>query len=135
MFKFEGWREGDLLCVRMSGFVPSDQVEILKKRMLDLLATMNGRPFKVFCDLRGLKAVSPRVLKELKEIDDYLYESTATKVGSVFDSIIAQVQHLRTANDSRNGEMFRTGRSKIFTNPDKCREWLMEERTIADAGE
>lgn len=84
--------------------------------------------------MRGLKAISPRAQKELGEIDEFLYDSSVSKVGTVFDSIIAQVQHLRIAHNSKAKAMFDTGRSMIFTDPGKCRAWIEETGAENAAG-
>ena len=126
--------EGRTLYLRASGFVPSEQAEDLKRQVLELLHGMDGQPFKVLFDLRGLKAISPRAQKELGEIDEYLFDSSVCKVGTVFDSIIAKVQHLRTAHNSKAKAMFDTGRSMIFTDPGKCRAWLEETGAQNAAG-
>ena len=124
LFSLEHRIEGRTLYLRASGFVPSEQAQDLKNKVLELLRGMDGQPFKVLFDLRGLKAISPRAQKELGEIDEFLYDSCVSKVGTVFDSIIAQVQHLRTAHNGKAKAMFDTGRSMIFTDPAKCRAWI-----------
>ena len=119
-------REDDLLTIRVSGFVFLYEAGSLKEEILKELDKVNGTPFRVMFDLRGMKAVNPSVLKGLKELDDYLYESSAVKIGTVFDTIIARIQHLRTAEESKGRNEMNTNRSKIFSNPDECRSWLKE---------
>jgi len=128
-------REDDLLTIRVSGFVFLYEAGSLKEQIIAELEKVKGTPFRVMFDLRGMKAVNPSVLKGLKELDDYLYESSAVKIGTVFDSLIAKIQHLRTAEESKGRNEINVSRSKIFSNPDECRAWLKEGAPGNAAGE
>jgi len=75
-------------------------------------------------DLRGLKALDPRTASALKDIDTFLYESTVTKCGTVFDSIIAKLQHARLAKEGIGEECFEDARTRVFADPGECLAWL-----------
>ena len=131
LFKYDCTKEGDCIFFRVSGFAVGEAIFELKNKIISELKTMEGKPFKTMFDLRGLKALDPRGQKHLQELDDYLYECSAVKVGTVSDGLIAKIQHLRVANDSRAKEMFDKGRSKIFTDPNECRAWIKGEKWVS----
>lgn len=123
-FQFTCKIESDMIYFRASGFAVFSKIRHLRDTVISELKKMEGRPFKIMFDLRGLKALDPNSAKALQEIDDYLYECSATKVGTVLDSIVAKVQHMRLVKDSKAKEMLESGRSKIFSDPEECRKWL-----------
>lgn len=125
-FTFECTEENDLICFRASGFALSAKILFLKDEIIKKLESMKGSPYRVMFDLRGLKALDPRAVSAMAEIDRFLCseDCTAIKMGTVLDSILAKIQHVRMAKDADGKRMMDSGRAKFFDNYDECRAWL-----------
>ena len=124
LLNYECTHEKDFVCFKISGFNAANETIGLKEAIISELKSMEGRPFKVMFDLRGLNAFDPNALKQLEEIDNYLSECSVTKIGVLFDGNIIKEQYTRTLQKSKAGEMLETSRFMIFTNPNQCLAWL-----------
>ena len=123
-FYYECTRDGNVIRFKLTGFIIANKIRHLQEAIISELKSLEGKPFKIFFDFRGLKALDPRAAMALKEIGDYLYDSSAIKVGTVFDNVLPKLQHLRLIKDGKAQESINAGRAKIFSNADECLAWL-----------
>ncbi len=123
---YECKQEGMLLSFRVTGFITLQKTIEIKTKIIAEINAAEGRkaPYKILFDLRGLKAVDPRAIDALHEIDKVVYESSALKVGTVLDSVIAKLQQLRVANEYPMDNAF------VFSDYDKCLRWLNDETDL-----
>ena len=124
-FSYECQREGNLVKFRITGFMPyqKEKIENLKEEIIKEIKAQEEKkiPYKILFDLRGLKVLDPRVGEALHAINKVVYESSAVKVGTVLDSVIAKLQQLRVANE------YPMDNALIFSDYDKCIKWLNDE--------
>jgi hypothetical protein len=133
LLNFECKREGNLVRLKTNGCGIINDTAYVKETILSELKPFKGNPFKILFDLRGFKqALDPRGQAALEEIDNYLYESSMVKIGTVVDSLIAKIQHSRIAakDTNRAKEMLENDRARIFTNINECLAWLNEGDTV-----
>ena len=123
-FYYECTQDGNVIRFKLTGFIIANKILHLKEAIISELKSLEGQPFKIFFDFRGLKALNPQAATVLKEISDYLYDSSAIKVGTVFDNVLPKLQHLRLIKDGKAQESIDAGRAKIFGNADECLTWL-----------
>jgi hypothetical protein len=126
MFNFEYTftRDGDILCFKATGFTTYDKGGHLVESIIKEIETAKneGRPYKILFDLRGLKALDPRTTTLVKELDQVVYESSAVKVGTVLDNILAQIQQKRLIGT----EYDLKERGLLTSDYEKCLAWLKE---------
>ena len=120
-FHYECKQDGDLNIFTITGFMFYNRhhhvIDDVAQKIKEL--DEQKHPYRVLFDLRGLKAVEPRMLAKIKELDKVIYESKVTKVALLLDSIIARMQQKRTAESEyymENGAM--------FSNYGECMAWL-----------
>ena len=119
MYDFK--REGDLYIFKVTGFMFYSKHHHVVDEIIQEIKKLDEQqqPYRLLFDLRGLKAVEPRMLAKIKELDKAIYESKVTKVGTVMDSIIAKIQQMRTAESEYYME-----NAMMFSNYDECLAWL-----------
>ena len=130
LLNFECKREGSLIRFKTNGCGITNNTSYVKEIIISELRLLEGQPFKILFDLRGFKqALDPHGLAVLEEIDNYLCECSAVKIGTVVDTLIAKVQHIRIAakDANRAREMTETGRSRVYTSIEECLAWLNDE--------
>ena len=122
-FNYECRHEGILLHFRVTGFATYNKLIDVKNEIIKEIQAKEAqkKPYKILFDLRGLKALDPRAVEALHELDKAVYESSVVKVGTVLDSVIAKLQQLRVANQYPMDNAF------VFSDYDKCIQWLNDE--------
>ena len=121
--QYEYARENDTIGIKLSGFTFAHKLLPIRDAILSELKALQGYPFKVLLDFRGLKALHPQAAEAIGEIYDYLSASSATKIGTVFGDPLAKMQHLRLARKRKEAD---SGRSRILDDIDACRAWFRE---------
>jgi len=125
-FSYDCRQEGILVIFRITGFATYSKLVEVKDQIVKEIKNREDkkRPYKILFDLRGLKALDPRTVEALHELDVILYKSSVIKVGTVMDSIIAKLQQLRVANQ------YPMDNALIFSDYDKCIAWLNDETNL-----
>lgn len=125
-FSFDCKQEGILVIFRITGFATYSKLVDVKEEIIKEIKVReeSGQPYKILFDLRGLKALDPRTVEALHELDEVLYKSSVIKVGTIMDSIIAKLQQLRVANQ------YPMDNALIFSDYDKCINWLNDETNL-----
>ena len=121
-FNYEFARKEDTLHFKITGFTSYNKIVPVKNSIINEIKSMDDKrqPYKILFDLRGLKALDPRTVASIEELDKIIYESSVTKVGLVMDSIIAKLQQIRVANE------YPMENVKLFISYDECLAWLKE---------
>ncbi len=120
-FNYECKHIGNLMYFQVTGFSTFSNLVPVKDSIVTEIETMDkkGQPFKILFDLRGLKALDPRAVEALHELDKVVYECVnVIKVGTVLDSIIAKMQQKRVAH------AYPMPNAKIFDDYNECLAWL-----------
>ncbi len=123
-FEYKFTRDGDILCFKATGFTTYDKGGHLVDSMINEIKTAEdeGRPYKILFDMRGLKALDPRTTSLIMELNKVVYKSSAVKVGTVLDNILAQIQQKRLIGS----EYDLKERGLLTGDYDKCLAWLKE---------
>lgn len=119
---YEFTQKGDILHFRVTGFTTLNRLTPVMQEIINQIEEAEKRhlPYKLLFDLRGLKALDPRTADTIKELDVVIFKSSAIKVGTVLDSIIAKIQQMRVANE------YRMPNAQLFGNYEECLAWLKE---------
>ena len=126
-FHFECMRDGDVLCFKLNGFTMAQKLMHIKEAIISEIKSMEGQPYKIMFDFRGLKALDHQSETIIKEIYEHLYRCSALKIGSVFDNMVTKQQHLRLGTEKRDldeADRTRKDRSKVFDDLGECLGWL-----------
>ena len=132
--KYECKREGDLHIFIVNGFMFYNKHYHVIDDIIQKIKAIDEQkqPYRLLFDFRGIKAVEPRMLVKIKELDKVIYESKVIKVGTVLDSLIAKIQQARAAES----EYFMEN-GAFFSNYHECLAWLNdpEQRVRPDLQE
>jgi hypothetical protein len=100
-FQVDTTSEPGLVILRLVGALSLEQMRAFARAHNAGIASLNGAPYRVFCDLRAMSPLSPEAAKEMESAKAYSaslpnFQGSAVLVTS---QVIA-MQHRRTSTDS-----------------------------------